>query len=142
MNPILNALQALVIKRGVGLGGLIHEQRLLALAVAAQALRPGTQATEAQANAALQQSLAGPAAFLSCDHVELRRWLIDTGWWQRDGYGRCYQRVPFDALREELRPLAEALAGVELASWVEACRAAVETAREARRQAWQARRAA
>lgn len=105
--PALPApLARLALKRGVGLGGLGAEDRAWALAVAAACLPPGDGPAdgddEAGVNRRLREALAGDAAFLDTDHVELRRWLIDTGWWRRDGFGRRYQRTPVAALPEAL----------------------------------------
>jgi hypothetical protein len=122
----LATLAGLVVKSGVHLGGLSEAQRAWALG----------GVSEAQANARLKSALAAEAAFLDTDHVELRRWLVDTGWWRRDGFGRCYERVPADALPPGLRPQAEALAGIDLPAWVAALRQAHRAERERRRQSW------
>ena len=70
----------------------------------------GTQVTEAQANDLLRQALGAQAAFLGTDHVELRRWLVDTHWWSRDGFGRAYWRTPLADLTQEQRDIGEILA--------------------------------
>lgn len=131
----IDRLAALVVKSGVSLGGLPDEDRQLALAVAANALPLGEGFTEAQVNARLRRSLAEECAFLATDHVELRRWLVDTGWWRRDGFGRCYQRVPVARLGDSQRPLAEAASELDLPTWVAAARDARKAERERRRQA-------
>lgn len=136
LSPTQQALAALVVKQGVGLGTLTHPQRLLALAVAAAALERGPSFTEAQVNAALKAWLAGPAAFLDTDHVELRRWLVDTGWYQRDGYGRAYTRTRSADLPPELQEIDAALAPLDLAPWIASQRERVQAQRQARRQAW------
>jgi hypothetical protein len=136
MTNELAELAALVLKSGVGIGGLSRGQRDLALAVPALALPLGQVADEAQVNRLLQQALAAQAAFLDTDHVELRRWLVDAGWWQRDGYGRAYERTPVQALPDELRHLTLALAGLDLADWVATQRDAERARRAARRDAW------
>ena len=130
------ALAVLVVKQGVGLGTLTHPQRLLALGVAAAAIDSGPVFTEPQVNAALKAWLAGPAAFLDTDHVELRRWLVDTGWWQRDGYGRAYARTPVAELAPELRAIDAAIAPLNLATWIASQCERVQAQRAARRQAW------
>lgn len=135
-DALLETLAPLVCKRGVGLGGLAPAERDRALAVAAACLRLGEQLTEAQVNARLKASLAAEAAFLATDHVELRRWLVDTGWWRRDGYGHCYQAVEVAALRPEVQPLARAVHSTDLAAWAAARREAVAAQRAQRRQAW------
>jgi len=115
--PPLVRLSAMVVKSGLGLGQMIDGDRLLALAVPAWRLPLGLAASEAQVNDWLRASLAAEAAFLRTDHVELRRWLVDTGWWQRDGFGRAYTRPAADELPPPLKTIAEALALVEPASW-------------------------
>jgi Uncharacterized protein conserved in bacteria (DUF2087) len=139
-NVLTNELAALVVKRGVSVGGLTHAQRLLALAVPALALAPGAQATEGEVNAILKRALDGPASFMACDHVELRRWLVDTRWWQRDGYGKCYGRVADDCLSDEQRAITRALDGIDLPAWVESARGALRRDRDARRAEWSAGR--
>jgi hypothetical protein len=132
----LAELAALVIKSGVGIGGLSQDRRDLALAVPALALPQGQVADEAQVNRLLLQALAAQAAFLDTDHVELRRWLVDAGWWQRDGYGRAYERTPLQDLPEPLRRLTLALAELDLADWIATQRDAERSRRAARREAW------
>lgn len=131
----IDRLAALVVKSGVSLGGLPDEDRQLALAVAANALPLGEGFTEAQVNARLRRSLAEECAFLATDHVELRRWLVDTGWWRRDGFGRCYQRVPFAELGHSQRPQAESVSELDLSAWVAGARDVRKADRERRRRA-------
>lgn len=132
-------------KQGVGLGGLSTQDLRVALAVAAWALPAGRTWTEAEVNAVLRRVLAEEGRFLDTDHVELRRWLVDTAWWRRDGYGRAYERTPFAQLPPDLQVIAaaidEALAGEPLAPWLDAQRRAAQAARDARRAAWAAKAA-
>ena len=134
-------VRTLVLKSGVSLGGLSDEDRAWALAVAALRLNTEAECTEAQANEALKACLRQEGAFLQTDHVELRRWLVDTGWWVRDGYGRAYRRQHLSELPEPLQAIAQALTGWDVAAWVLSQRAAAHQAREARRQAWEAKQA-
>ncbi len=115
--PQLVRLSAMVVKTGLGLGQMTDGDRKLALALPACRLPQGLAASEAQVNDWLRASLAAETAFLRTDHVELRRWLVDTGWWQRDGFGRAYTRPAADELPPPLKTIAEALALVEPASW-------------------------
>ncbi len=131
----LQLLARLVVKQGVGLGGLPPAQQACALGLVWAGL-PSVAVNEAGINEVLKAQLAGPAAFLDTDHVELRRWLVDTGCLQRDGYGRAYQQVPIDALQVSFQPLARALEGVDTRAWVEDQRATLAAARAARRAAW------
>lgn len=137
----LERLAALVVKSGVSLGGLSDGDRVLALAVCAGSLPSGPGTTEAQANGCLKQCLANEAAFLATDHVELRRWLVDAGWWRRDAAGQRYQRVPADALAGHLRVAAEALQPLDLARWTADQRAADRQRRLRRREQWAATKA-
>lgn len=135
----LEPLEPLVCKQGVALGGLSPAERDRALAVAAASVGPGEPLTEAQVNARLKASLAAEAAFLHTDHVELRRWLVDTGWWRRDTYGQRYEAVAVEDLRPEVQALARAVRRVDLAAWAAALREAAAAQRERRRRAWEAR---
>ena len=132
----LPALAALVLKTGVGLGRLPPAQRSWALALAATVLAPGRAATEAQVNAMLQRCLTEECGFLDTDHVELRRWLIDSGFWRRDGFGRAYERVPPAELPSPVRAAAADLAGIDPGAWVRRQRALRQAERDARRSAW------
>jgi Uncharacterized protein conserved in bacteria (DUF2087) len=138
----LALLGALVIKQGVGLGSLTAAERELALAIAAGVLPAGAEGcSEAEANRALQRSLQAEAAFLATDHVELRRWLVDSGHWRRDGFGRRYERAPLAALLPERAQAVRALAGLDLPAWVASRRSLDAERRAARREAWAARQA-
>jgi hypothetical protein len=133
-----STLAALVVKDGVALGGLPEAQRQLALALAWAGL-PEAALTEPDVNARLKALLAAALRCLETDHVELRRWLVDAGWLARDGYGRRYQRVAVDALPPARAAVAALVTGLEPDAFTAACRAGHAAAREARRQAWQAR---
>jgi len=134
----LRALALLVVKDGVGLGGLPAAQQALVLAWVWAGLPADQVIDERQVNRLLQAQLAGAAAFLDTDHVELRRWLVDAGWLARDGYGREYRRIAVEALAAPQRALADALADIDTAAWVAATRAEHRAQRDARRRAWQA----
>jgi hypothetical protein len=149
--PALPApLARLALKRGVGLGGLVEQERAWALAVAARCLPPGTGTgdgdDEAGVNRRLRESLVQEAAFLDTDHVELRRWLVDTGWWRRDGFGRRYHRTPAAALPETLATIDAAIEACladggpdTLPPRLAAHRNADAARRAARAAAWQTR---
>jgi Uncharacterized protein conserved in bacteria (DUF2087) len=130
-------LTALVVKHRAGLGTLTAAERELALAITAAALPAGGPGcSEAEVNRALQRCLQNEAAFLATDHVELRRWLVDSGHWQRDGFGRRYERAPLAGLLPERADALRALAGLDLPTWVAAQRAQDAERRDARRRAW------
>jgi Uncharacterized protein conserved in bacteria (DUF2087) len=137
----LEVLARLVVKQGVALGGLSARERELALALAARAFDQDAPASEAEVNRALKACLAREAGFLGTDHVELRRWLVDAGWWQRDGFGREYRRVPLAALPAPMRALVELLAPLDLPTWTQARRDEWAARREARQATWNAARA-
>ena len=132
-------LRRLILKSGLALGGLSETDRALALAVPARALARDAVASEAQVNALLKSSLGAESSFLGTDHVELRRWLVDTRWWQRDAFGRRYERVVASELPEVLRTIDAALGDCDLAAWVIGQRDAARAARNQRRHTWEQR---
>ena len=136
--PELSALQALVLKSGVGLGGLAEGERELALALVAAVLPPGAGWSEPEVNQALRLCLTREASFLASDAAELRRWLVDLGFWRRDGFGRRYERCPLDELTSSRRLIMTALAALDPADWVARQRAGHAALRLARRAAWAA----
>lgn len=129
-------LSAMVIKTGLGLGLMSGADRRLALALPAWRLLPGQTLVEAGVNALLKDSLQAEAAFLRTDHVELRRWLVDTGWWQRDGFGYAYTRPALDALPDDLRAIASALSTVDPVAWAQQQVSIHRTVQRARRARW------
>lgn len=141
----LTALTALVVKDGVMLGGLTEPQRALALGLVWAGL-PQAPLTERAVNEALKAQLAGAARCLDTDHVELRRWLCDTGWLSRDGYGREYRRVAPVALPTALAGLgawlAQAFEGGDTAAFTDRVRRERAAERDARRRAFEARASA
>lgn len=135
----LDRLADLVVKQGIALGGLSLRERDLALALAAASLAHAVPASEAEVNRVLKSCLCDEARFLATDPAELRRWLVDAGWWQRDGFGREYRRVPLAALPAPMRAQAEQLAPLDLPAWVRAQHQALAARRAARQRDWQAR---
>ena len=131
------ALAALVVKDGVSLGLLGDADRTLVLALASTAFAVGREHPEAEVNRLLSAWLEGSGAMLRTDHVELRRWLVDTGFLSRDGFGRAYVRGEAEAAR------AAALLGEESPGALEAgvrdTRAAKVAEREARRRVFATR---
>jgi hypothetical protein len=136
---LLTPLATLVVKDGVGLGGLTDAVRALALGFVWAGLSRGPM-NERGVNEALKAQLAGAAGFLATDHVELRRWLCDAGWVARDGYGREYRRVTTPELPPAQQALGTALAaafdGTDTAAYTAARRAERLAEREARRRAF------
>jgi hypothetical protein len=132
---IARSARALVLKSGVHLGVLSESQRQLALGLVWRSL-PQTTWNEPGMNTALRSVLDGCCAFLAADHVELRRWLVDTGWVQRDGWGRAYRCQPAADLPAALQPLADWLLSHDVPTWARALQNEAAAAREARRAAW------
>jgi Uncharacterized protein conserved in bacteria (DUF2087) len=129
---------AMVVKERVGLGVLAEAERQLALALVWAAL-PDAVMNEKAINAELRAVLGdGVAAFLATDHVELRRWLADAGWLQRDSWGREYRRVAFAAFDAERRAWVEPLLALQANAWARGLRAARAAERGLRRARWQA----
>jgi len=137
----LAVYRRLCVRRGIALGGLAsgrQEDLRTVLAAAALALDEVEASDEAGVNARLKGWLEGAGAMLDVDHVELRRWLVDAGLVQRDGFGRRYARtVPAP---EAYVPYLSGLAGVDLALLAEESRDSERAARESRQAAWRARR--
>jgi hypothetical protein len=131
---VVALLRRLAVRDGLALGGLYSGRRAefdLVLATAAVRFAPGRDYTEAEVNAVLKAWLAADAVMLSTDHVEARRWLVDTGLLGRDGYGRAYRRtLPVPAA---FAALQAALERVDVGATVAAARAADRSARAERR---------
>jgi hypothetical protein len=134
----LQALEAMLVKQGVMLGGLVPEQRAAALAVVWAGLPEGVM-SEKQINEALKQRLSAAAQFIDTDHVELRRWLVDLGFLQRDGFGREYRCQQLSDLPEPCRLVAEALPQLDVDAWADGLRQLHAQQREVRRKAWEAK---
>jgi len=127
-------LATLVVKNGVALGLLGAADRALVLALAASAFEPGRAYREAEVNRTLSDWLEGAGAMLRTDHVELRRWLVDTGFIARDGFGRAYARGAVETTRAA--GLLGSLSAGELDAAVAAGRAAKAAQRDAQRRAY------
>jgi len=108
------AWRRLAVKERVGLGALAGsrgDEFAAALAAASLAVPADATVSEREVNDRLLAWLAGPGAMLSTDHVGLRRWLVDLGFVERDGYGRAYRRstLPPPAYRDA----AEAIGSID-----------------------------
>ena len=132
----------LVCKDGVGLGLLPAAQQQAVLALVWSVLPPAAVLSEKQINQHLQSALnGGAAAFLDTDFVELRRWLVDAGWLQRDGFGREYRACAWQQLTPGQQDTASPLRGHDTGAWVSETRAASQAERARRRALWQAAQA-
>ncbi len=129
-------LSGMVVKTGVSLGQMHDAERRLALALPAWRLPEGQSLSEGVVNELLKTSLGTESAFLRTDHVELRRWLVDTGWWSRDGFGRAYTRPAAGTLPGDLRSIAQALSTVDPAAWALQQIAIYRAAQRERRARW------
>ncbi len=140
MPDALAPFAKLVVKHGVRPGLLDDAERQRALGLVWAGLPESQVMSEPEVNVAIKAQLAGPAAFLDVDHVELRRWLVDAGWLSRDGFGRAYSRVAELALTPAQAETVAPLQGLVLQAWSAALLQARQAAREARRRAWTATR--
>jgi hypothetical protein len=140
MPDALTPFAQLVVKHGVRPGLLDEAERRLALGLVWAGLPDSRVMTEPEVNAAIKGQLAGAAAFLDVDHVELRRWLVDAGWLTRDGFGRAYCRVAERELAPAQAAAVAPLHDVALGEWAAALLQAHQAERQARRQAWAATR--
>ena len=140
-NACIERLEALAPRQGLSLGGMHSASPAdfaLMLAAAAQSFAPATVYTEREVNGRLRAMLAGVGLMLAVDHVELRRWLVDTGVLTRDGFGRAYTPgVPSPAIAVAI----EALAGHDLDAIARTARERDAARREARRSQWAQRQA-
>ena len=129
-------LESLVVKSGLHLGLLSEPDRALLLALAACAIESGPTLREDEVNRRLRDWLADVGAMVQTDHVELRRWLVDAGYLARDGWGYAYARGPAEL--DLARQLLGTTDGTALASAVLSTRVAAQSARIARRRAFEA----
>jgi hypothetical protein len=131
-------LESLVLKSGLHLGLLSEFDRDLVLALAACAIEPARSLREYDVNRRLGDWLADVGAMVHTDHVELRRWLVDSGFVARDDWGHAYVRGP--AQLERARQILGTTDGVALGCAVRSVRVAAQSARTARRRAFESRR--
>ena len=132
----LDRMSQLALRHGVHLSTLQQKDgRDLALffAGAAPAFPLDVSLSEHDANQILKRFLATAGARVSTDHVELRRWMVDTGFLQRSDFGTDYRR---GVIPEWLVDAAQALDFERIATVVGQARSANEAQRETRRRAW------
>ncbi len=135
----LERLGQLAVRQGVHLSTLQQKDGRdleLVFATASLFFPAARLLDERGANAVLKEFLATAGSMLDTDHVELRRWLVDTGFVRRSDFGTDYRRGDLPAW---LRDAAEQLDPRELAVAVVQAREARDAQREAKRQAWLAR---
>jgi tRNA(adenine34) deaminase len=132
----LERLAQLAIRQGVHLSTLQQKDgRDLELIFASAALHFPREhlLDERAANRVLKDFLGGVGIMLATDHVELRRWLVDTGFVRRSDFGTDYRRGTMPGW---LAAAAAELDAQQLGRTVTEARAAHDAQREARRQAW------
>ncbi len=129
---------ALAVRRRLSLG-VMHAANprdfALVLAAAARAFDAAREYRERDVNDALRAWLQGPGAMLDVDHVELRRWLVDTGVLARDGFGRAYA---LGTPRADVAAAVAALAPHDPAALAQAACGADAARRAERKARWAA----
>jgi hypothetical protein len=127
----------MVVKQGVGLGLLSPAKRNLALAVGWACLPDGLGCDEREVNTLIKACLNDACQFLSTDHVELRRWLVDAGWLARDGFGRRYTKVLAPDLPVACADAARTMQSLgDVRVWCQRRREHAFAARKQARDAW------
>lgn len=132
----LGRLGQLALRHGVHLSTLQEKDGSdleLLFASAALAFPADQLMREQDANEILKRFLATAGVMVATDHVELRRWMVDTGFLQRSDYGTDYRRGTIPAW---LADAARTLEFERVADTVAHARSANESQRETRRQAW------
>ncbi|WP_084907164.1 DUF2087 domain-containing protein [Burkholderia ubonensis] len=127
----LAIVEKLLSKRGVMLGNMSPGDMATMLALASLAIPADTPLDEAAVNQALIRWLSDTGSMLRIDHVELRRTLIDLRYWQRDGFGRSYERQALPAGHGAQAHVA-ALEAVDIERFVADARARHEALRTER----------
>jgi Uncharacterized protein conserved in bacteria (DUF2087) len=136
MNATIKRLESLALRQGLALGVMHSSSQsdfALMLASAAQCFVRSHEYTEREINDLLRAWLAGAGAMVAVDHVELRRWLVDTGVLTRDGFGRAY--TP-GAPAPGITAAMDALAGHDLNALVRGARERDAERRETRKAQW------
>jgi tRNA(adenine34) deaminase len=135
----LERLGQLALRDGLHLASLRERDQRdfeLVLASAALFLPPRQLLTEPAVNVLLKDFLASAGVMLDTDHVELRRWLADTGMVLRSDRGADYRRGVLPAWLEDA---ALTLDAEQLRPAVTAARQADARRRAARKQVWLAK---
>jgi tRNA(adenine34) deaminase len=128
--------QRLSVRKALSLAGLQSGRGYefgVVLSAAALALHQGVEYTEPEVNERLKRWLDDGGSMLATDHVELRRWLVDMRFVERDGYGRSYRR---SAAPNAYSATLAALADADLNAIARIAREADAAAREQRKSEW------
>jgi tRNA(adenine34) deaminase len=129
-------MSQLALRHGVHLSTLQQREGRdleLLFASAALAFPAGALLSEPDANEILKRFLASAGVMVATDHVELRRWMVDTGFLQRSDFGTDYRR---GSIPDWLSEAVQILDFERIANAVTQTRSANESQRETRRQAW------
>ena len=132
----LRIWRSLSVRSGLSLGGLQSgrsEEFGVVLSAAALALHEGVEYSEAEVNARLKRWLERGGSMLATDHVELRRWLVDMNFVERDGYGRSYRR---SRIANAFADTLAAMKDTDLDAVARIARDADAAARAQRKAAW------
>jgi tRNA(adenine34) deaminase len=132
----LERIAQLAIRQGLHLSTLQQKEGRdleLVFASAALAFPSDRLLAERDANEVLKSFLASAGAMLDTDHVELRRWMVDTGFLRRSDFGTDYRRGDFPSWLTEA---ADELDFRQVAEAAMQARTARDANREARRRAW------
>src|SRR5215204_2171539 len=91
----LQRIARLAVRQGVHLSTLQQKDRRdleLLFASAMLAFPENAVLDEPGANDLLKRFLATAGVMIATDHVELRRWMVDTGFLKRSDFGTDYRR--------------------------------------------------
>ena len=134
----IDRFAALAVRTGLSLG-VLYSARIgdfhLLLAAASRAFAADRTYSERDVNDVLRAWLAREGSMLAVDHVELRRWLVDSHVLVRDDYGRAYV---LGQPASEIAAVAMAIAGADLAQIAADARTRDAKAREERKRKWNA----
>ena len=132
----LDRMSQLALRHGVHLSTLQQKDGRdldLLFAGAALAFPRDVSLNEQDANEILKRFLASAGVMVSTDHVELRRWMVDTGFLQRSDYGTDYRR---GSMPDWLSEAAATIDFERIAGAVAQARSADTSQRETRRRVW------
>ena len=129
---LIETVEALAGKRGMSLWTLKPAELGLLLMAFTQTVGPNETFTERAFSARLETWLRGEGAFLRTDFAELRRALVDLGFFARDASGAVYRRAPGWPAR--WRALCSAVEDVALSNELARARAEEASQRDERKR--------
>ncbi|MBX7227993.1 MAG: DUF2087 domain-containing protein [Burkholderiaceae bacterium] len=128
----IEILKKLAAKRNISLGRMSRIELMVTLAAVSVCLPSSVKMSEVQVNKLLRAWLANTDSMLRIDHVELRRSLIDYGFWQRDSFGRGYWRSE-EVADSPLKAYMQVFDEIDPLPLMAAHRAVLNTEREKRK---------